>query len=114
MSFSKSRHNIKRVLSSRHILWDLKRLRIIKCLYGMQVVVYGCDICQEVCPWNRFSTPHQEPAFTMPEKLKEMRNGDWLELTEEIFSDLFSKSAVNRAGYEGLMRNIKFLSSADQ
>ncbi len=80
----------------------------------MEGWIYGCDICQEVCPWNRFSTPHQEPAFTMPEKLKEMRNGDWLELTEEIFSDLFSKSAVNRAGYEGLMRNIKFLSSADQ
>ncbi len=71
--------------------------------------IYGCDICQEVCPWNRFSTPHHEPAFDMPDKLKEMKNKDWLEITEEIFDGLFSKSAIKRTGFENVKRNIRFL-----
>ena len=76
--------------------------------------IYGCDICQEVCPWNRFSTPHQEPAFEMSDQLREMKKEDWLEMTEEVFDGLFSKSAVKRAGYAGLKRNIQFLSPGDQ
>ena len=76
--------------------------------------IYGCDICQEVCPWNRFSTPHQEPAFEMPAKLKEMKERDWIDITESIFDDLFLKSAVKRTGYLGLIRNIDFLSSVNQ
>ena len=75
----------------------------------MEDWIYGCDICQDVCPWNRFSTPHQEPAFDMPEKLKEMQREDWLELTDEVFGDLFSKSAVKRTGVEKVKRNIRFL-----
>ncbi len=71
--------------------------------------IYGCDICQEVCPWNRFSTPHQEPAFEMSDQFREMKREDWLEITEEIFNELFSKSAVKRAGLEGLNRNIRYL-----
>ena len=71
--------------------------------------IYGCDICQEVCPWNRFSTPHHEPAFDISDQLQEMKREDWLEITEEVFSELFSKSAVKRAGYEGLVYNIKFM-----
>ncbi len=80
----------------------------------MEGWIYGCDICQEVCPWNRFSTPHAEPAFEMSDQLREMKREDWLEITEEVFDGLFSKSAVKRAGYAGLKRNIKFLSSDNQ
>jgi epoxyqueuosine reductase len=75
----------------------------------MEDWIFGCDICQEVCPWNRFSTPHHEPAFDRNEDLKEMKKEDWFELTEEVFGDLFSKSAVRRAGYGGLKRNILFV-----
>lgn len=80
----------------------------------MEGWIYGCDICQEVCPWNRFSTPHKEPAFEISDQLREMKKEDWLEITEDVFSGLFSQSAVKRAGFAGLKRNIKFLSSADQ
>lgn len=80
----------------------------------MEGWMYGCDICQEVCPWNRFSTPHTDPAFEMSPSLREMGKGDWLEITHEIFDGLFSKSAVKRAGYAGLKRNIDFLSPNKQ
>ncbi|GAB4377887.1 MAG: tRNA epoxyqueuosine(34) reductase QueG [Salibacteraceae bacterium] len=72
---------------------------------------FGCDICQDVCPWNRFSTAHREKDFFPRERLMQMRDADWVELSEEQFEDLFSGSAVKRAGYEGLMRNIRFVSS---
>lgn len=71
--------------------------------------MFGCDICQQVCPWNRFSRKHQEPAFEAPEGLLDMQRKDWEELTEEVFGQLFAGSAVKRTGYKGLMRNIKFL-----
>ncbi len=80
----------------------------------MEGWIYGCDICQEVCPWNRFSTPQSEPAFEMSDQLREMNMEEWLEITEEIFEGLFSRSAVRRAGYAGLKRNIQFLSPGDQ
>ena len=71
--------------------------------------VFGCDICQDVCPWNRFSKPHREPAFAPHPHLKEMKTSDWQELTQEVFSQLFRKSAVKRTGYNGLLRNIRFV-----
>ncbi|GAB3527830.1 tRNA epoxyqueuosine(34) reductase QueG [Pontibacter brevis] len=71
--------------------------------------VFGCDICQDVCPWNRFSKPHQEPAFAPHPHLKDMKVNDWQELTQEVFSQLFRKSAVKRTGYSGLLRNIHFV-----
>ncbi len=74
----------------------------------MEGWVFGCDICQEVCPWNRFSTPHTEPAFTPSDQLKEMKQEDWLNLQEEVFDALFAKSAVKRAGYEKLKGTIGF------
>jgi epoxyqueuosine reductase len=80
----------------------------------MEGWIYGCDICQEVCPWNRFSAPQLEPAFSMTDGLRDMKKEDWLELTEEVFDELFMKSPVKRAGFEGLTRNIRFLSSTDQ
>ena len=75
----------------------------------MQNWMFGCDVCQEVCPWNRFSRPHDEPAFFPKEELLEMKKSDWLELTEEVFKGLFRRSAVKRTGYSGLKRNLDFL-----
>lgn len=71
--------------------------------------IFGCDICQDVCPWNRFSSPHTEPRFTPHPDMLEMKRSDWEELTEEVFSRYFSKSAVKRTKYSGLNRNIRFL-----
>ncbi len=71
--------------------------------------MFGCDICQDVCPWNRFSKPHAEPDFNPKNELMEMTTADWVNFKEEKFKDLFAGSAVNRTKYSGLMRNIKFL-----
>ena len=71
--------------------------------------MFGCDVCQQVCPWNRFATPHAEPAFEPHPDLLAMDRNDWLELTEETFREVFHKSAVKRAKYAGLRRNIAFL-----
>lgn len=70
---------------------------------------FGCDICQEVCPWNRFSKPHNEPLFNPHEKLLQMNSQEWEEITEEVFREIFRKSAVKRTKFEGLKRNIAFL-----
>jgi len=72
--------------------------------------MFGCDICQDVCPWNRFSEPHQENAFQPNQELLEMNQRDWEEITEETFQRVFKKSAVKRTKFAGLTRNIKFLS----
>jgi epoxyqueuosine reductase len=71
--------------------------------------IFGCDICQDVCPWNRFSIAHSEPRFEPHPALEQMTKSDWQELTEEVFGNLFKKSAVKRTKYAGLMRNIRFL-----
>lgn len=71
--------------------------------------MFGCDVCQDVCPWNRFSTRHEEPAFEPHPDLLTMNKADWQELTEEVFGKIFKKSAVKRVKYEGLKRNIGFL-----
>jgi len=73
--------------------------------------MFGCDICQDVCPWNRFSKPHQETAFDPHENLLKMSKSDWEDLTEDVFRELFRHSAVKRTKYEGLKRNIQFLHS---
>lgn len=71
--------------------------------------VFGCDICQDVCPWNRFSTPHRESAFDPHPELIAFERSDWEEMTKEIFGRVFQKSAVKRTKWEGLMRNVKFV-----
>ncbi len=71
--------------------------------------MFGCDICQEVCPWNRFSKKHTEPTFEPHPDLLKLSKKDWIELTEETFQELFRKSAVKRTKYKGLKRNIGFL-----
>ncbi len=71
--------------------------------------MFGCDICQDVCPWNRFATPHNEPAFLPNPDLKDMSREDWINLSEESFRKLFKKSAVKRTKFDGLKRTITFL-----
>jgi epoxyqueuosine reductase len=73
--------------------------------------MFGCDVCQDVCPWNRFSKPHHELRFQPNPKLFQLSNSDWRELTHELFSELFKVSAVKRTKLEGLKRNIDFLQS---
>jgi epoxyqueuosine reductase len=75
----------------------------------MENWVFGCDICQDVCPWNRFSRPNQEPAFQPNEELALFTNREWMELTEETFSRVFSQSAVKRTKFSGIKRNVDFL-----
>lgn len=75
----------------------------------MEEWMFGCDICQDVCPWNRFSTPHSVVEFEPRAGLMDMEYEDWHELTQEVFSKYFSKSAVKRTKYLGLQRNIAFL-----
>ena len=70
----------------------------------------GCDICQDVCPYNRFSLPNLEPEFQPSQRLLDMREDDWKSLSKADFEALFKHSAVQRAGYEGLKRNIEFIS----
>lgn len=74
--------------------------------------IFGCDICQDVCPWNRFSKPHNEPQFEPHELLKQMSKKDWVEITREVFNEIFKKSAVKRTKYEGLLRNIRYVSDS--
>jgi len=75
--------------------------------------MFGCDICQDVCPWNRFSLAHNEPRFKPNDKLLNFSKSEWNEITEEVFQEVFKKSPVKRTKYKGLIRNIKFLESKD-
>ena len=71
--------------------------------------IFGCDVCQDVCPWNRFSAPTLEEKFAPNFQKLNFRKKEWKELTQEIFSEIFRKSAVKRTKFSGLMRNIEFL-----
>ena len=71
--------------------------------------MFGCDICQDVCPWNRFSKQHSEKLFHPHPNLLEMNKNDWEEITEVVFRNVFKKSAVKRTKFFGLKRNISFL-----
>ena len=75
----------------------------------MQNWAFGCDICQQVCPWNRFSEPHNEPAFLPHDEMLKMTKTEWQDITEAVFQKLFKKSAVKRAKYEKFKKNIAFL-----
>ena len=74
--------------------------------------MFGCDICQDVCPWNRFSQPHREPLFDPHPDLLEMTRNDWEEITEDVFRKVFKNSAVKRTKFSGLKRNINFLKTS--
>ncbi len=71
--------------------------------------MFGCDVCQDVCPWNRFSKSHSEPLFNPHPELLSKSKKEWEEITEDVFNDVFKKSAVKRTKYSGLTRNISFL-----
>jgi epoxyqueuosine reductase len=79
----------------------------------MEGWMFGCDICQDVCPWNRFSIAHNEKAFHPKEDLLHMKKKEWIDITEEVFNRLFVDSPVKRTKYKGLRRNIDFLYKSD-
>lgn len=72
--------------------------------------IFGCDVCQDVCPWNRFSKPQQEAAFTPIPGILNLGNKEWEEMTEENFKKIFRDSSLSRAKYQGIRRNLKFIS----
>ena len=72
---------------------------------------FGCDVCQDVCPWNKFSKPHNEPLFNPNPELLSYSKKDWEEITEDTFRKIFKNSAIKRTKYEGFKRNIIFLKS---
>ncbi|MEY5033875.1 MAG: tRNA epoxyqueuosine(34) reductase QueG, partial [Bacteroidota bacterium] len=71
--------------------------------------LFGCDVCQDVCPWNRFSKPTQEPAFTPIPGILNLSTKDWDEMSEEVFRKMFKDSPLKRTGYEGIKRNLRFI-----
>lgn len=75
--------------------------------------IFGCDVCQEVCPWNRFSLPTKEDRFIGNEKINQFSKQDWHDITEDVFREIFKKSPVKRTKYAGLLRNIEFVKSLD-
>ena len=78
----------------------------------MEDWMFGCDICQDVCPWNRFSKPHQQEKFKPNSLLQNLHKSDWQELSQELFSEIFRKSPVKRTKFAGLKRNIEFLTDS--
>ena len=72
--------------------------------------IFGCDICQDVCPWNSFSLPAKESEFTIRKEISIMGRNDWMEITEEIFKKVFKNSPLERTGFQGLKRNLEFIS----
>ena len=74
----------------------------------MEGWIFGCDICQDVCPWNKFSKPHMQPAFEPKNILKGLHQAAWQDLTQEVFKDVFKKSAVKRAGFAKLKKSIDY------
>lgn len=71
--------------------------------------LFGCDICQEVCPWNRFSKPHSEPAFEPIPAILNLSSQEWEEMSEEVFKQLFKESPLKRARYSGIRKNLRWL-----
>ncbi len=76
--------------------------------------MFGCDICQDVCPWNRFSKPAKEPGFVPLNEILNFSLKDWNDLTEESFKKIFRHSPLKRSKYTGIKRNLKFISSGKE
>jgi epoxyqueuosine reductase len=71
--------------------------------------IFGCDVCQDVCPWNRFSKPHHEPEFTPVQEILNFSIHEWQQINEENFNHLFKYSPLKRAKWSGIQRNLKFI-----
>jgi epoxyqueuosine reductase len=71
--------------------------------------MFGCDVCHEVCPWNRFSKPTNEPAFTPIPEILELGTKEWLQLNEESFKKIFKHPRLKRSKFKGIQRNLKFI-----
>ncbi|WP_395075215.1 tRNA epoxyqueuosine(34) reductase QueG [Flavobacterium sp.] len=70
---------------------------------------FGCDVCQDVCPWNKFSKSHSEPLFNPNPEILSLSKKDWEEISEDVFNKVFKNSAIKRTKLEGLKRNINFI-----
>ena len=75
---------------------------------------FGCDVCQDVCPWNKFSTPHEEIQFKPLNHLLQMNKSDWLEMEENTFKARFKRSPLLRSKLFGIKRNIEYLSNQEK
>jgi epoxyqueuosine reductase len=71
--------------------------------------MFGCDVCQSVCPWNSHAERHTEPKFEPDERILKFTRKDWTDLTEEVFHEIFKGTPVKRTGYAGLKRNVEAL-----
>ena len=80
----------------------------------MENWAFGCDICQDVCPWNRFSKPHQVNNFNPTKGFLEMTKNDWEEITEDVFKEKFKESPLLRPGLEKIKNTIQFISRNDE
>lgn len=78
----------------------------------MEGRVFGCDICQDICPWNKNAKPHKNPEFVLPEELKQLTSEEWFNLTREKFNILFKSSAIKRRTYEQFMKNVTIVTNA--
>lgn len=94
---------------------ELKEAVIPESYHGQfQNWMFGCDICQDVCPWNRFATPHQEPAFEPIPEILEFTTADWQGIEEDTFKEIFKRSPLKRAKFKNIQRNLQFLQSENR
>lgn len=93
-----------------HFTIELKEMMIPETMKGkFDNWMFGCDLCQDVCPWNRFSKPTKEAGFTPLQEILNFSIADWENLTEESFKKIFKQSPLKRSKYEGIKRNLKFI-----
>jgi epoxyqueuosine reductase len=71
--------------------------------------MFGCDTCQDVCPWNRFSHPHQEKEFNPIPEILDLSANEWSTMTEESFRKIFNESSLRRTKFKGIQRNLQFI-----
>lgn len=89
---------------------ELKEMIIPETMKGkFENWIFGCDICQDVCPWNRFSKPHNESAFKPIPEILNLSSAEWEEMNEESFKNIFKHSPLKRSNYKGIQRNLKFI-----